>query len=96
MCYLLSNSDNQLPSLSSVSPERKLSPGATPPTSDPKLSIQEANSPVHSTPSTPEGQAVAKRIRTDASESEHDSDENQSSTSDAAAAPPAIVQQTIL
>ena len=95
MCYPLSDSDNQLPSLPSVSPERP-SPVSTPPPSDPDLSLQETNSPAHSTPSTPEGQAASKRVRTDASESEH-SDENQPSTSDEAAQPPpATVQQTIL
>ena len=98
MCYPLSDSDNQLPSLPSVSPERP-SPDSTPPPpppSDPDLSLQETNSPAHSTPSTPEGQAASKRVRTDASESEH-SDENQPSTSDEAAPlPPATVQQTIL
>ena len=98
MHYPLSDSDNQLPSLPSVSPERP-SPDSTPlppPPSDPDLSLQETNSPAHSTPSTPEGQAASKRVRTDASESEH-SDENQPSTSDEAAPPPpATVQQTIL
>ena len=99
MCYPLSDSDNQLSSLPSVSPERP-SPDSTPPPppppSDPDLSFQETNSPAHSTPSTPEGQAASKRVRTDASESEH-SDENQPSTSDEAAPPPpATVQQTIL
>ena len=95
MHYPLSDSDNQLPSLSSVLPERP-SPDSTQPPSDPDLSLQETNSPAHSTPSTPEGQAAFKRVRTDASESEH-SDENQPSTSDEAAPPsPATVQQTIL
>ena len=96
MHYLLSDSDNQLPSLPSVSPERP-SPHATPPPlSDPDLSLQETNSPAHSTPSTPEEQAASKRVRTNDSESEH-SDENQPSTSDEAAPPPpATVQQTIL
>ena len=51
MCYPLSDTDNQLLSLPSVSPERRLSPGGTPPpASDPELSLQEVNSPVHSTP----------------------------------------------
>ena len=97
MCYPLSDSDNQLPSLLSVSPDRRLSPGDTPPPpSDPESSLQEVNSPVHSTPSTPECQAAAKRVRTDASQSDHDSDGNPPSTSDVEAHPPATVQQTIL
>lgn len=89
MRYPLSDSD-QLPSLPSVSPE-----GSPQPPSDPELTLQEVNSPVHSTPSTPEGQAAAKRARADASESD-DSDENVPSTSDAGAPPIATVQQTIL
>ena len=97
MCYPLSDSDNQLPSLPSVSPESRLSPGGTPPpASDHELSLQQVNSPVHSTPSTPEGQAADKRVRTDPSQSDHDSDGNPPSTSDAEAHPPATVQQTIL
>ena len=96
MHYPLSDSDNQLPSLPSVSPERPSPHSTPPPPSDPDLSLQETNSPAHSTPSTPEGQAASKRVRTDASESEH-SDENQPFTSDEAASPPpATVQQTIL
>ena len=95
MRYPLSDSDNHLPSIPSVSPERRLSPEGSPqPPSDPELSLQEVNSPVHSTPSTPEGQAAAKRTRADVSESE--SDENVPSTSDAGAPPIATVQQTIL
>ena len=55
------------------------------------------NSPVHSTPSTPEGQASAKRARADSSESNHEADEVEASTSDAvAAAPTATVQQKIM
>ena len=97
MRYLLSDSDNQLPSLPSVSPESRLSPGGTPPpASDHESSLQQVNSSVHSTLSTPEGQTTAKRVRTDASQSDHDSDDNPPSTSDAEAPPPATVQQTIL
>ena len=96
MRYPLSDSDNHLPSLPSVSPERRVSPEPTPPPpppSDADLSIQEqGNSPVHSTPSTPEGQAEAKRVRTD--DSDHESDETQPSTSGANARPP--VQQSIM
>ena len=95
MRYPLSDSDNQLPSLPSDSPERRPTPHGTP--SDPELSIQEVNSPVHSTPSTPEGQDAAKRARGDASDSDHEADEPQASTSDAAAAAPtATVQQKIM
>ena len=66
MHYLLSDSDNQLPSLSSVSPDRPSPHSTPPPPSDPDLSLQETNSPAHSTPSTPEGQATSKRVRIDA------------------------------
>ena len=97
MCYTLSDSDNQLPSLPSASTARRLSPGGTPPPpSDPELSLQQVNSSVHYTPSTPDSQAAAKRVRTDASQSDYDSDDNPPSTSDAEAPPPATVQQTIL
>ena len=85
MRYLLSDSD-QLPSLPSVCPAESPQPP-----SDPELTLQEVNSPVHSTPSTPEGQVAAKRARADASESD-DSDENVPSTSDAGAPPIATVQ----
>ena len=93
MCYPFSVSDNELWSLPSVSPERRPSPDEIPPApSDPELSIQETNSPVHSTPSTPEGEASSKRVRTEGSDS--DPDGNEPSTSDAA--PRATVQQKIL
>ena len=96
MRYPLSDSDNHLPSIPSVSPESRLSPEGSPqPPSDPELTLQEVNSPVHSTPSTPEGQAAAKRARADPRESD-ESDENVPSTSDAGAPPIATVQQTIL
>ena len=70
MCYLFSESENQLPSLPSNSPEGRHSPERILTPIDPDLSIQEADSPVHSTPSTPEGQAAAKRVRTETSESD--------------------------
>ena len=97
MCYPFSDSDNQLPSLPSDSPERRLSPEGSPqPQSDPELSLQEVNSPVHSTPSTPEGQAAAKRARAESSESDEHADDNVPSTSEAGAPPIATVQQSIL
>ena len=97
MRYLISDSDNQLPSLPSDSPERKLSPEGSPqPQSDPELSLQEVNSPVHSTPSTPEGQALAKKTRADSSESDEHADDNVPSTSEAGAPPIVTVQQSIL
>ena len=55
MRYPLSDSDNQLPSLPSVSPK-----GSPQPPSDPELTLQEVNSPVHSTPSTPEVRLLQK------------------------------------
>ena len=94
MRYPISDSENHLPSIPSLSPVSRVSPERIPTPAEPDLSIQEANSPVHSTPSTPEGQAAAKRVRTDASESDQESDENQPSTSDTAARPK--VQQGIL
>ena len=93
MCYPFSESENQLPFLPSNSPEVRHSPERIPTTIDPDLSIQEADSPIHSTPSTPEGQAAAKMVRTETSESDN-SDENQPSTSDAT--PRLKVQQRIL
>ena len=59
--------------------------GSPQPQSDPELSLQEVNSPVHSTPSTPEGQAAAKRARADSSESDEHADDNVPSTSEAGA-----------
>ena len=97
MRYPLSESDNQLPSLPPDSPERRLSlEGSPQPQSDPELSLQEVNSPVHSTPSTPEGQAAAKRAREDSSGSDEHADENVPSTSEAGAPPIPTVQQSIL
>ena len=93
MCYPFSESEDKLPSLPSNSPEGRHSPERIPTPIDPDLSIEEADSPVHSTPSTPEGQAAAKRVKTETSESDN-SDENQPSTSDATPRPK--VQQRIL
>lgn len=95
MRYPLADSENHLPSLPSDSPQMLEPPGDETQPLDPELSMQEEISPVHSTPSTPEGQAAAKRVRTDCSESEHESDADQPCTSHQQP-PTATVQQKIL
>lgn len=93
MRYPIPVSDlEELLSIPSVSPERpNYRFESPPPNSDPDLTLQDTNSPTHSTPSTPDSQTpLPKRSRTASS----DSDPETPSTSTTPAT--SLVQQTIL